>query len=635
MKAIGFRSYLPDSNSRDSSHVVDRTPYATVLITAHGASDLAGWRSGVLAGQSKPRDARFEEASVTTCGVHGRSFPEQRDEFIDHRYPKGELQMQLRILRTLAGLISGQRWIPKWVLVVVTGILAVSWNASAQPFYALEYWGGPVLENFQIYPLYYGDWSSSEIAAQQAYLTTLKAYISGQNAPASQQPMIRQYGVYSATVVAAETAKPSATPRTLTRADVLKIIQNNQSNGKLPAFGPNSLLMVFPAHGFTLQGCTGCSYHASESNTAFWAVVPADSGPNMELVTAHEVFEAATDPVVNDSASWGWLTGAYYPAGSSSLAHDEMVDECGNFTITLSNLGIQIPEAIDNTAGVTVGNPSATQPPGGVCSTTGYTSLNEIQVYGWTYADYRAEYNTLWTEGWRLYSLQSYVLSTGAVCYNAVWRPSGNTSEIQDYGVSLSKFQSDYNNLYPQGWRVYILQSYVMPGGDVLYNAVWRPGDMGETQAYGVTLAEFQSQYNTLYPEGWRVNLLQSYVMSNGDVLYNAVWRPGITGEQQVYGYTYSDFRAEYNILFPEGWRLYILDSYVISDGTVRYNAVWRPGTHAETQVYDWTYSDFRNEYNTLFPEGWRLYILNAYVLPGDQVNYDAVWRQGTIDRPL
>jgi Bacterial tandem repeat domain 1 len=86
---------------------------------------------------------------------------------------------------------------------------------------------------------------------------------------------------------------------------------------------------------------------------------------------------------------------------------------------------------------------------------------------------------------------------------------------------------------------------------------------------------------------------------------------------------------------WTEGWRLYILDSYVISDGTVRYNAVWRPATHAETQIYDWTYSTFRTEYNKLWTEGWRLYILNTYVLPGDVVRYDAVWQEGTVDRPL
>ncbi len=527
------------------------------------------------------------------------------------------------------------RWVTTCVLAAVATTLLGAAPASAQPpYYALEFWGGPVLETFEIYPLYYGDWSAADIATEQTYLTTLAAYISGQDAPAGEQPLIRQYGVNAATVAAAQTADHSATPKTLSRNEILKIISNNQASGKLPAYGPNSLLLVLPAHGFTLPGCDGCSYHASNSITEFWAVVPADSGPNMQLVTAHEVFESATDPVVNDQADWGWLTGAYYPAGSSTLANSEMVDQCGNNTITLSNLGIQIPQAMDNTAGITVGNPSENQPPGGTCSTTGYTSLNEIQVYGWSYADYRAKYNTLWTEGWRLYSLQSYVLSTGTVLYNAVWRPQPNTSEIQYYGVSYSTFLNEYNTLFPEGWRIYILQSYVMPNGDVLYNAVWRPGDVSEIQMYGVTFSQFLSQYNTLYPQGWRVNILQSYVLPNGDVLYNAVWRSGVTGERQMYGATYANLVAEYNTLWPEGWRLYILDSYV-SGGTVLYNAVWRPGTHSEIQGYDWTYSAYRNEYNTLFPEGWRLYILNTNVLPGDVLEYDAVWRVGTIDRPL
>ena len=510
-----------------------------------------------------------------------------------------------------------------------------AWPASAQKYYALEYWGGPVLETFTIYPLYYGAWSEAEIDAQQIYLTSLTAYISGQEAPAGQQPMIRQYGVNSATLVAGQTASPSATPTALSDQDVLNIIHDNQATKKFPAYGPHSLLVVFPAHGFTLKRCNGCSYHSSESISKYYAVVPADTGPTLSLVTAHEVFEAATDPGQGDKASWGWLTGNYYPAGAVQPANDEMVDECGNSTITLSNLGIQIPQATDNTGGVTVGNPGMKQPPGGTCSTTGYTSIDETQLYGSTYSDFRAKYNTLWSQGWRLYSLQSYVLSTGAVLYNAVWRPGGNTSEIQDYGVSYSRFRSDYDTLYPQGWRIYILQSYVMPNGDVLYNAVWRPGDLGERQFYGVTYAQFRSDYDSLYPEAWRVSILQSYVLPNGDVLYNAVFRVGDNGERQVYGYTYSDFLTKYNTLFPEGWRLYILDPYVISDGTVRYNAVWRPATHAETQVYNWTYTDFRNQYNMLFPEGWRLYILSAYVLPGDNVRYDAVWRLGTIDRPL
>jgi hypothetical protein len=466
----------------------------------------------------------------------------------------------------------------------------------------LQYHGGPFLQNFEIYPLYYGNWGASEITTQQTYVVNLAAYMSGAKAPAGEQPMMKQYGVNQVTVAAAATASPTAKPVVLTRTALLAIITANQKSGKLPAFGPHRLLVVFPAHGFSVNGCNGCGgYHASQSTSEFWAVVPADQE---QVVIAHEIFESSADPAVNNFVGW-----------------DEAVDQCDSATAIKLSFG-PIPPAIDNTNG-------------GTCSTTGYTNHNEIQVYGWTYTDYRNEYNTLFPKGWRLYSLQSYVLSSGEVLYNAVWRPGGNTPEIQVYGYTYADYRAEYDKLFPENWRLYILQSYVMPNGDVLYNAVFRPGNLGEIQVYGYTYADYRAEYNTHYPDGWRLYILQSYVLPNGDVLYNAVFRPGDSGELQVYGYTYTDYRNEYNKLFPEGWRLYILNSYVISDGTVRYNAVWRPATHGEVQVYDWTESSFVTEYNTLWTEGWRLYILNAYVLPGDEVRYDAVWQEGTVDRPL
>jgi hypothetical protein len=484
-------------------------------------------------------------------------------------------------------------------LIGILSILAPRAGWATTP---LQYHGGPFLQTFEIYPLYYGKWAEADIATQQAYVVNLAAYMSGEGAPASEQPMMRQYGVDQVTVAAAATASPHVSPTVLTRSAVLAIIHANQKSGNLPAFGPNTLIVVFPAHGFTVTGCDGCGgYHASQSTSAFWAVVPEDQE---QVVIAHEIFESSADPAVNNFLGW-----------------DEAVDQCD----AASNINLSfgpIPPAIDNTKG-------------GTCSTTGYSSLDEIQVYGWTYADYRAKYNTLFPEGWRLYSLQSYVLSDGTVLYNAVWRKGGNTPEIQVYGWTYANYRAEYNTLYPEGWRLYILQSYVMPNGDVLYNAVFRHGNLDEQQLYGVTYTDFRSTYNTLYPKGWRLAILQSYVLTSGDVVYNAVFRPGDSGETQVYGWTFSDFQTEYNTLWTEGWRLYILDSYVISDGTVRYNAVWRPATHGETQVYDWTSSSFLTEYNTLWTEGWRLYILNTYVLPGDVVRYDAVWQEGTVDRPL
>jgi hypothetical protein len=492
----------------------------------------------------------------------------------------------------------------------------------------LQYHGGPFLETFEIYPLYYGTWKESDIDTQQAYVVNLAAYMSGKNAPAFEQPMMKQYGVDHVTVAAAKTASAIAgLGPVLSRDNILTIIEANQDSGKLPKWGPHRLIVVFPGEGLSLDTCKkgGCGYHSSQSTEAFWAVIPQNAA---QVVIAHEVFEASADPA--DDTFNGW---------------DEAVDQCDNApNITLPAFGkaFQIPPATDNTNG-------------GACSTTGYTSLDEIQVYGWKYYDYLNKYNELFPLGWRLYILQAYVLGDGEVRWNAVWRPAGNTDEKPLFGATLAQVVSEFNTLYGQGWRPYILQSYVLANGEVLYNAVWRRGDyyigdgtgkvggVIEVQpAFGVTWSQFVSDFNALYQAasnekgpGWRLYILQTYVTASGELLYNAFWRPGDVNEADNQQATYAQFESEYDALYPQGWRLYIFQSYVVPGGQVLHNMVWRPGTHDETAVYGRTYSEYLKKYNELWPNGWRLYVLNTYVLPSGEVRYDAVWRLGTIDRPL
>jgi Bacterial tandem repeat domain 1 len=490
--------------------------------------------------------------------------------------------------------------VKKLWLAVSIGILAVAVSNSlawGQSHALLQYNGGRVLRTFRIYPLYYGNWSASDITAQQNYLVGLAGYLSGNGKPDGQQPMLWQFGVNEASVAPAVIASPNARPIRLTRSNLLNIVQVNQASGVLPAFGPATLIMVFPAQGFGLDVCAGCGYHSSESSSSFWSVVPHDAGPSLALVTAHEVFESSIDPAIDNDRGW-----------------DEAVDGC-NSVVDLP-FG-QIPGAADNTQN-------------GTCSTTGYTSTDEIQVYGWNYTDYRRKYDELWPQGWRLYILQSYV-TNGEVLYNAVWRRS-ISDEIQVYGWAYADYRNKYDELWPQGWRLYILQSYVL-NGQVLYNAVWRRGSLGERQTYDTTYSDYRNQYDILWPQNWRLQTLQSYVV-NGQVAYNAVWRPGDSGELQVYGWNYRDYRNRYDELWPQGWRLHILQAY-FSNGQTLYNAVWRPGSMLEIQVYGYNYADYRSKYDELWPQGWRLYVLDSFVTADGQVLYNAVWRIGTTDRPL
>ena len=96
-----------------------------------------------------------------------------------------------------------------------------------------------------------------------------------------------------------------------------------------------------------------------------------------------------------------------------------------------------------------------------------------------------------------------------------------------------------------------------------------------------------------------RLKILNTYVL-NGELRYNAVWRPSNEGEIRVYGWTRDDFGTKYNELSNQGMRLHILDTYVLN-GELRYNAVWRPSNENEVLIYGWTRDDFGTKYDQLW----------------------------------
>lgn len=235
-------------------------------------------------------------------------------------------------------------------------------------------------------------------------------------------------------------------------------------------------------------------------------------------------------------------------------------------------------------------------------------AAEEIQVYGWEYDDYRKRYDQLWPQGWRLHILEN-IVEDGKVLYNAVWRRS-LASEVQVYGWKYADFRRKYDELWSQGWRLHLLSNYVR-NNEVYYTAVWRKGNDAEIQWYGLDYQPYRENYDRIWRDGWRLHILNNYVV-NGQVKYTAVWRKTGGGEIQLYGARYADYRKKYDELWPQGWRLKLLSNYLV-DGQVRYTAVWQQSNAAEVQVYSWEYEDFRNRDAELRNDGWRLAIVNTY----------------------
>jgi hypothetical protein len=232
------------------------------------------------------------------------------------------------------------------------------------------------------------------------------------------------------------------------------------------------------------------------------------------------------------------------------------------------------------------------------------SSRAETQLYSVSYQEYRARYDALWPQGWRLHLLNVAVIR-GRVRYTAVWRRS-KRPEIQVYGWKYKDYRDRYDALWSQGWRLHILQPYVVRG-QVRYTAVWRKSRRSEIQVYGWKNKDYRAKYDQLWHQGWRLQLLQPYVIQ-GKVRYTAVWHRSKRPEIQVYGWTYRNYRAKYHQLWRSGWRLHLLQPYRVGS-RVRYTAVWhlKPG-RGEYQVYNQKYADYRGFYDEKWPGNWRLH---------------------------
>lgn len=236
-------------------------------------------------------------------------------------------------------------------------------------------------------------------------------------------------------------------------------------------------------------------------------------------------------------------------------------------------------------------------------------TTGEYQVYDAPYATYRARYDELWPQGWRLYSL-NIVVANGVPLYTAVFRP-GSGGEFQIYDATYAQYRARYDELWPQGWRLKLLTRYYI-NGQIRYTAAWVPGSGGEKQIYDATYSQYRALYDELWPQGWRLKLID-VIEAGGEPRYTAVWQPSTTGEIQIYNATFKEFNDRFNELWPQGWRLQMICVYNV--GGVHITAVWRQTNEAQIWLHGWEYADLRARYDVLWQQGWRLKLLDRFVV--------------------
>jgi hypothetical protein len=184
--------------------------------------------------------------------------------------------------------------------------------APGSSYTQMVFKGGPVLAVPELIGFYWGNFTAAEISTMQNWLAGFAGYLCGAGAPVGTEQVVRQYGVTGATV--GPHVQDASAPSTATEQDVRNKIEAHQANGTLPGYGPQRLFLAF-TKGVTFSGynTVWCAYHGSWGPGKYFAICPQLTGgcagtdplASWQGVVAHEVLEAATDPVVGA----GWVEG--------------------------------------------------------------------------------------------------------------------------------------------------------------------------------------------------------------------------------------------------------------------------------------------------------------------------------------
>jgi basic membrane lipoprotein Med (substrate-binding protein (PBP1-ABC) superfamily) len=95
--------------------------------------------------------------------------------------------------------------------------------------------------------------------------------------------------------------------------------------------------------------------------------------------------------------------------------------------------------------------------------------------------------------------------------YAAIWEQSSGSAWQARDGLTSAEYQTTFNQLVSQGYRLVDVSGYSVNGQD-RYAAIWEQSSGSAWQArHGLTSAEYQTTFNQLVSQGYRLVDVSGY----------------------------------------------------------------------------------------------------------------------------
>jgi CubicO group peptidase (beta-lactamase class C family) len=195
--------------------------------------------------------------------------------------------------------------------------------------------------------------------------------------------------------------------------------------------------------------------------------------------------------------------------------------------------------------------------------------------HGLTAADYQTTFNQLTAQGYHPVLVNGYATSAGPR-FACIFHQGATGAWVARHGLTAAQYQAAFNQFTAEGYVLDWVSGY-FDGSQDLYAAIWRkqPGAAAWQARHGLTANQYQAFFNDVTAQGYKPVVVCGYSDGVQD-RYAALFRqiPGAAAWQARHGLTTVQYQSTFDQLVAQGYRLELVSGYSIP-GQDHFAAIW------------------------------------------------------------
>ncbi len=252
--------------------------------------------------------------------------------------------------------------------------------------------------------------------------------------------------------------------------------------------------------------------------------------------------------------------------------------------------------------------------------------------HGLTARQFQNVFNDFNPDVYRLVKLSVYEQDNQPT-YAGIWQRRGGNEWHARNEMSAAEYQAAVDSFSEKDLRPTHI-SVANIRNQPVFAAIWelQPG-IPWTARHGLTYEEYQTLFNELSDEGYRLRCIAGYEV-DGQPRIACVWDQ-YNGPiwQSWYGLSADEYQQKFHELSDKGFRLIQCCGYAVA-GTPYFAGIWEESLgHALEGRHGLSVGDYQSGFDDLSAAGYRLVDVSGYAV-GRAVNFTTIWEDGSADIP-